>query len=86
MVCFHVLGGILVILCIFGGGGHFFKLLRVFQSLFRFQRQFGLFFFFLLLRCIGLFIGIGCMLDILCGYEGIVVVFSIYRAILVLFK
>ena len=71
-----------------GGGegfGHFLKFQECFSHYLGFRGN-NIIFFFLFLPCIGLFFDIGCMLDIFCGYKGIVIIFSIYRAILVLFK
>ena len=54
-----------------------FDVLGVFKSFIRFQRKFGLllFFFFSMVHFSFLFFGIECMLDIFCGYKGIVVIF-----------
>ena len=77
----------MVILCTFlvggGGVGHFLKFQECFGHYlgFRGNSVFFFFFFFFFLRCIGLFLGIECILDIFCSYEGIVVIFLIYRAI-----
>ena len=68
----------------FSGGvgfGHFLKFRECFGHYLGFRGNSIFFFFFFFLRCIGLFLGIECILDIFCSYEGIVVIFLIYRAI-----
>ena len=75
-VGFHVSGGILVILCAFGGGGGVWSFFLKFQEYFGHYLGFRgnlVFFFFSTVHWS--FFGIGCILDIFCGYEGIVVIF-----------
>ena len=66
-----------------GGFGHFLNFQECFGHYlgFKCNSVLYLFLFFLFLWCIGLFLGIECILDIFCSYEGFVVIFFIYRAI-----
>ena len=76
-VGFHVSGGILVILCAFGGWGGVWSFFLKFQEYFSHYLGFrgNLVFLFFFLEVHWSFLGIECIFYFFCGYEGIVVIF-----------
>ena len=86
MVGFHVFGGILVILCAWGGGfGHFLKFRECFGHYLGFKGNSVLYLFLFFIFFVSVvhwsFSQYQVYFGHFCGYEGIVVIFSIYRAI-----